>query len=77
MIIPSHGWFMALSREAFIFGDDRNGEIPFWKPRPIGAGICTPTWLGDVGQGQMLVHTPAPWVAYGLVWIREKWVVTG
>ena len=42
------------------------------NPYPInanhGAGICTPTKLGDFGQGQMWVNIlPAPWFAYG-VW---------
>ena len=47
----------------------RKAGNPWLKSPKIathGAGICTPTWLGDVMLGSHVgVHIPAPWVAYG------------
>ena len=31
--------------------------------------VYLPTKPGDFGQGQMLVNIPAPWVAYGYIYI--------
>ena len=63
MILPPRWWPVHIPWLNSLFPSLSHYKKPFANH---GAGICTPTKLGDSGQGQMLgVHIPAPWFAYG------------